>query len=282
MTKRQEKNKAQDLEKQMESFLRTLSEGKRLLPSTLKVYRIELEKLLVLLQEANPQKLQAHLKKYSAATALRKLVIWRSFLHQCPEPWKTLTDGIPNPKLRDKQPRFLTDEEVFRLETASYRSRSPARDRLFLALGLQLGLRVTEILNLRFSDFQNDWVRLTRKGGKEQILPLTASIQALFHFWKKERNPLPNEFVFPGRGDGPMSVRNAQLLLQKLATQAGLQKKIHPHALRHTFATKMAANGVSLVSLKEFLGHRRLSTTERYLHVTPEHLKESLKFLNPK
>ncbi len=260
-------------------FLQNLREGRRLLPSTLRIYDLELDRLIELIQEPEAKTLANELKKYASTTAARKLVIWRAFLKTCPAPWRELAEAIENPKIRSKLPRFLDEEEIFRLEAACYRSKSSSRDRLFLALGLQLGLRVTEILQLRFQDFQGEWIRVLRKGAQEQRLPLTTSLQSLVHFWKKDRTAQSADYLFEGRSGGPMSVRNAQKLLQKLCKLAGLKAKIHPHALRHSFATRMAANGASLVALKEFLGHKRMTTTERYLHVTPQHLKDSLKFL---
>jgi integrase/recombinase XerC len=260
-------------------FLEKLREGRRLLPSTLRIYDLELNRLLEILDESSPPSLAHELHRFAPATAARKLVIWRAFLKTCPLPWKELTATIENPKIRSRLPRFLDEDEIFRLESACYRSPQASRDRLFLALGLQLGLRVTEILQLRFEDFHGEWIRILRKGAHEQRLPLTTSLQSLIHFWKKEKMAQASDYVFEGRAGGPMSARNAQKLLQRLGKLAGIRNGIHPHALRHSFATRMASNGASLVALKEFLGHKRMSTTERYLHITPQHLKDSLRFL---
>jgi site-specific recombinase XerD len=271
------------LDEFLTDYLSELESQSRLQPSTLKIYQGELKQLLNLMPTINDlPNLRAFLSKKSAATHVRKLVIWKSFLSTCPDPWRHLLDGLRSPKIRTKQPLFLTEEEQFRLETVCYKSSQLSRDRLFIALALQLGLRLREILELKFSDIELQWIRVVRKGGNEQRLPLSPALKMLIHSWREEINPEPTDYLFGGRQGGAFSSRAAQLLLEKLRKMAGLQKKITPHSLRHTFASTLAARGASLVALKEILGHQKLSTTERYLHVTPAHLQETLSLLHAK
>ena len=258
-----------------------LQKEKRLQVSTLSQYQLELSKLLELIPSPKSvDKLRDHLASLSPATHSRKLIIWRAFLDTCPSPWNKLLSDFKNPKMRQKQPVFLTEAEAFRLEAACYRSKHVTRDRLLISLALQLGLRLTEILKLRFQDIQNDWIRIIRKGDKEQRLPLSPSLQALISFWRTERRPSQDEYLFPGNSEIHMTSRSAQKIIEKLAKDAKIQKRVSPHSLRHTFATQLASRGASLPALKEFLGHERLTTTERYLHVTPTHLKEALQLLD--
>lgn len=291
------------LRARLASFLEELRQDKKLSESTCRQYERELTKLLELIElplrspfdgRSEPRKsseiegstfqiaeelARNCLRGSQSSTSRRKLIIWRQFLKTCPTPWPDFLASAPKPKIRKKNPRFLTEEESFRLEAASYRSKDSTRDRLFLGFGLQLGLRLSELLQLRFSDISGEWIRLIRKGEKEQILPLTKSLQALIEHWKRERKPSSQDYIFEGKTGGPLSARGAQKLLDRLATLAKLEKKISPHALRHSFASRLAANGASLVAIKELLGHQSLQTTERYLHVTPAHLKQSLKYL---
>lgn len=267
------------LESCLKAYLKALEEEKRLQKGSLNSYRIELELLLRLLEENGAQEaaLKEHLSSKSPATHRRKLLIWKGFLKSCPEPYSQLLTQTKQPKLRQKQPQFLTEDEAFRLENACFKSKQKNRNRMFIALGLQLGLRLSEILNLRFEDFEADgWLRLIRKGGKEQRLPLSPSLVIAARDWKAELRAKDTDYVFPGNSGNKMSSRNAQKTLDQLAKLAGIQKKIHPHSLRHSFATKLAAKGVSLASLKEILGHASITTTEKYLHVTPEHLRQAL------
>ena len=270
-------------EKELTTFLLRLRDQKRLQPSTLKLYRRDLEQLLEFLAEEKPSEhFNSYLAALAASTTSRKLIVWRNFLRSFPNPLLSEIESIPFPKLRHKLPRFLREEEIFALENASFRSRFPTRDRLLLSLGVELGLRLQEMLQLRFQDIHGEWLRVIRKGGHEQQLPLTTTLQTLLRFWKEERRAEVSEFIFAGPKGTPITPRAVQKLFQRLQKSSGLKEKLHPHALRHTFATRLAANGASLVALKEILGHRQLATTERYLHVTPEYLKDALRFLRPK
>ncbi|MDB5037271.1 MAG: site-specific tyrosine recombinase XerD [Bacteriovoracaceae bacterium] len=263
-------------------YIRSLKDERGLQPSSIKLYEFELYKLLKLLPSPSTDLLRNHLKKLSPPTQWRKLIIWRSFLRAQKAPWKDLLEEFKVPKIRSKQPTFLTDQEAFQLEAVCYKTNQMARNRLFVALALQLGLRLSEILQLKFKDAEEGWLKILRKGGKEQRLPLTAGVQTLIHFWKAESNASDEDWLFRGRGAEPLSSRSAQLLLKDLAKLAGIQKRISPHSLRHTFATTLASRGANLAALKELLGHEQISTTERYLHVTPTHLRETLSLLQPK
>jgi site-specific recombinase XerD len=223
--------------------------------------------------------IKEHLKKLAPATSLRKLIIWKSFLSTCDPAIKNLLNDIRLPKLRQKQPLFLTEQEAFLLEHACYKSSFLNRDRLLVGLMLQLGLRLSEVLHLKFQDFEGEWLRLVRKGDKEQRLPISAGLKNLFETWRTERHPRPIDYVFEGRGEEPLTSRGAQTIIERLRKAAKIEKKISPHALRHTFASSLAAKGASLAALKEILGHRKITTTERYLHVTPDHLRETLNLL---
>lgn len=279
-----EMGKNHELATVMTDYLRVLREEKRLRPSSLRNYEFELRILLEnLTKPTDTFLIRDHLRKLSPATVSRKLMIWRPFLEFCGGSWNGALNEIKNPKIRRKQPKFLTENESFLLEQACFRSETMARDRLFIALGLQLGLRLSEILALKFKNIEAGWLKIIRKGEKEQRLPLTPSLQTLAEQWRQEIKATDDDWIFSGSprlGENrPLSSRAAQYLLDRLTKMAGLDKEISPHALRHTFATRLASNGANLVAIKELLGHENLATTERYLHVTPTHLKETLEFL---
>lgn len=263
-------------------YLQSLRDERGLLPSTLRIYRHELQRVCEILQRPDLKALRTQLQRSSPATQWRKYIIWKGFLSKCPSPWNTLLDNFSLPKVRRKQPLFLTETEVFQLETVCYKSSAVSRNRLFIALAVQLGLRLSEILGLRFSNIEAGWLRILRKGGKEQLLPLSPTLTTLLQAWKSELSAQPSDWIFPGRSGEPMTPRGAQHILKTLAALAGIQKPISPHSLRHTFATQLASRGANLAALKEILGHQRLATTERYLHVTPEHLRDTLSLLSIK
>lgn len=269
------------LEPALFDYLAGLKMERRLKESSLQSYRAEIEILLKLMPESeNPTALKNYLFEKAPATHLRKLIIWKAFLKTCPAPWNQILKPFKLPRLRVKQPRFLTEQEVFQLEAVGYKSENQLRDRLFLAFALQMGLRLSEILRLKFSDIEEGWLKIVRKGEKEQRLPLSQSLQALIGTYLREKKRLPSDWIFPGRDSRHLTPRSAQMLLERLRKRAKIEKKISPHALRHTFATQLAARGASLAALKELLGHEKITTTERYLHVTPTHLQETLALLS--
>lgn len=267
------------LETDLKKYLSMLEHEKRLQKGSLKVYEMEIRAFFKLCPTPKIESFLDSLKSQESSTVKRKLSILRAFLRTCSGEWKTSLENVKDPKLRKKDPLFLTDEEMFRLESAAYRSSKSSRDRLLIALGGQLGLRLSEILALKFEDLENAWLKITRKGGKEQRLPLTRSLQSLFHFYQKEQKARDSDFVFESDVGKPITSRAAQKIIKRLSQSAGIKKDISPHALRHSFATKLAAKGTSLAVVKEFLGHERITTTERYLHVTPEYLKDALNTL---
>ncbi len=271
------------LQREYRHFLESLKEQSRLRPGSLEVYERDLALLLDLYPDPqSTQALKKHLAGLAPATHQRKLTIWRTFLKTCSPKWQESISQFPSPRLRQKAPTFLTEKEVFLLEVACYKSKDQLRDRMLVGFALHLGLRLSEIIGLRIRDIEGAWVRIVRKGDKEQRLPFPESLRVIWQQWLGERRQdRPEDFVFAGRKlDSPMTSRSVQLLLKTIVKRAGIQKRISPHSLRHTFATTLASRGANLVALKELLGHENLSTTERYMHVTPEHLRDTLSLLN--
>ncbi|MBF0271285.1 MAG: tyrosine recombinase XerC [Magnetococcales bacterium] len=195
---------------------------------------------------------------------------------------------ISTPKLGIRLPRAPTEEETARLldspldtETANGRQLPPwaeARDRAILELLYGSGLRVGEVcsLNRQDIDLDNQEVRVSGKGGKERITPLTRpSVLALRRYLQAKEQAIPGRRpdapLFIGvnetSGDRRLDPRQIQRLLQRLRRQLGLPEKITPHALRHAFATHLLQAGADLRSIQELLGHASLSTTQRYAHL---------------
>ncbi len=274
--------KAAEFETAVAEFLRLLRDEKRLQESSIRLYQTDLAQLQEAILLNSPELLKQIAQGLASSTVTRKLIVWRSFLKRLPTPYCSWLENTSFPKIRAQQPRFLREHEIFALENACVARRQSSRDRLFIFLGVELGLRLQEILGLKFSDLQGDWIRVLRKGGHEQNLPLSKSLQLQTRLYREERRARDEDFLFEGRKGQPLTSRAAQKILDSLAKQAGIKNGLSPHALRHTFATRLAANGANLVALKEILGHRQLKTTERYLHVTPEYLRDALQYLRPR
>jgi len=191
-------------------------------------------------------------------------------------------DRIELGKTQRKEIEFLDREEVEQLLLAPKGEKIESlRDRAILEMLFCSGLRVSEIISLNrenFSLLKNEF-SVTGKGDKQRIVFLSEPAQtALYQYLKKRRDPDPALFVrhhkTNKREDLRLSVRTVQRIVKKYAIRAGISKNIHPHTLRHSFATDLLRNGADIRSVQALLGHSSISTTQIYTHITDKHLKE--------
>lgn len=165
-------------------------------------------------------------------------------------------------------PKVLTKEEVLRL----FESAGSERAKLILALLYGTGMRVSELCNLKVNDIEwsegYGWIR-GGKGKKDRLFILPKKIKKkLYKYVKKHKK----EYVFPGR-KGKLTERAVQRLVQRTAKRAGLEKRVTPHTLRHSFATHLLDDGVDIRKIQELLGHANLSTTQIYTYISTTALK---------
>lgn len=175
-------------------------------------------------------------------------------------------DRIPLPRYEKKLPVILSKEEVKALLEAP-RNLS---HRAILATMYGAGLRVSEAANLKVRDLDGDrkiiWVR-GGKGNKDRQVMLPDPLrEVLAAYWRWKR---PKNWLFPGtKPDQPISTQTVFHTCRKAARLAGIDKPVHPHSLRHAFATHLLDDGVNLVVIQSLLGHAHIKTTARYLHVS--------------
>ena len=149
---------------------------------------------------------------------------------------------------------------------------------MLFGLLLNSGLRISEALGLKASDVRlvagtAQSVRVIGKGDKERLVPLPEAFSAVFGFWLKDR--ARGEFVFArAAGQKPVSAQAARAYLRGMLKQAGIEKKISPHKLRHTYATNLLNAGAELVDIKALLGHESISTTQIYTNVGQERMEQ--------
>lgn len=181
-------------------------------------------------------------------------------------------------KIRRKLPDVLTFREVEEL-LASFDLKDEAelRDRLIAETLYACGLRVSELCDLKASDvYLNEmYLRVIGKGNKERIVPFYDSLCDLYRSYLKSyrlKYAKDDHFFVSKRGRG-ISERYVQMMLEKASLKAGLRVKVHPHTLRHSFATHLLDNGADLRIVQELLGHDNLSTTQLYTHLTLDRLK---------
>jgi tyrosine recombinase XerC len=240
-----------------------------------------------------------YLKKcnYSVRSICRKISTVRSFFKFLSR--EGIVDINPTinlitPKIKKKLPSFLYLEEINKLiEIPSGHTILGIRDRAILELLYGTGMRVGELVNLNIIDIDlyEKTVRVFGKGSKERILPLgNPNIKAVQKYltcrnmFRKNISIDKNDpnALFLNRFGGRLSARSIRRVLIKYMKMAGLNKKISPHVLRHSFATHLLGGGADLRSVQELLGHESLSTTQIYTHITKERLKAIYKKSYPR
>jgi site-specific recombinase XerD len=174
-------------------------------------------------------------------------------------------ERIPFPRRERKLPPILSREEVKALLEAP----GNLRHRTLLAILYGCGLRVSEVTQLKVSDIDSARNVVRVRGGKgckdRQTLLPAKLLELLRCYWRKQR---PTDWLFPSTDSArPISPKAVFLACRKAAQKAGIAKPLHPHSLRHAFATHLLEAGVNLRTIQILLGHANLETTARYLHV---------------
>jgi len=194
-----------------------------------------------------------------------------------------------SPKLDRRLPSFLTVEETVRLLEAPDRTTPQGlRDRALLELLYASGLRVSELesLNLEQLDMETNEIRVWGKGSKERMVLIgEPAARALDNYLTQGRPALLGEkktsAVLLNQYGGRLPARRIQKILDKYARKAGIGKKVHPHILRHTFATHLLDGGADLRVVQELLGHAQLATTQIYTHVSQSQARKIYQSAHP-
>jgi integrase/recombinase XerD len=222
----------------------------------------------------------------AATTLQRKAACLRSFYRHLRR--EGLIEHDPTADLRGppktrRLPKVLTREQVARLLAQPKGSEPLAlRDRALLELMYACGLRISEACALQIGDVdvQEGMLRARGKGAKERIVPVgRAAVRAVESYLARGRPPLVGTRVEPrlfvNHRGGALTRQGTYKIIQNHARGAGLDRKMTPHTLRHSFATHLLAGGCDLRSLQEMLGHADLSTTQIYTHLSADRLKEA-------
>lgn len=220
---------------------------------------------------------ELHRMRQKKSSMARKLSTLRSFFRYLIRNrmlTKSPLAGLRNPKQESRQPRALNVDQATALMDAPAKAGPEGiRDLALAELLYGSGLRVSEALSLTLDDVRADrgFVRVRGKGGKERLAPLSEAARLRLREYLDERGFIcrdaANHTLFLGMRGGPLSRREAQRIIARLAELAAVGQSVHPHTLRHSFASHLLQAGADLRSVQEMLGHSRLSTTERYTHL---------------
>ena len=222
----------------------------------------------------------------------RKLSAIRSFYRYLTREEKVSAnplEKVSSPKLDRRLPSFLTAEETVRLlETPDLSSPQGLRNRALLELLYASGMRVSELesLNIEQLNMETNEIRVWGKGSKERMVLIgEPAAHALNNYLVKGRPALlgkkKTNAVFLNQYGGRLPARRIQKILDRCAQKAGIEKRVHPHVLRHTFATHLLDGGADLRVVQELLGHAQLATTQVYTHVSQSQARKIYQSAHP-
>ena len=191
------------------------------------------------------------------------------------------TELLESPKLGDHLPEVLTTEEVDRLEQAIDLSKwEGQRNKAIIEVLFSCGLRVSELVNLKMSALYLDeqFVRIMGKGNKERLVPISENAIKQLKYWFIDRShmnikPGEEDYVFLNRRGAHLTRTMILIMIKRLGAEAGIQKTISPHTLRHSFATHLLEGGADLRVVQELLGHANVATTQLYTHLDRSHIR---------
>jgi integrase/recombinase XerD len=201
------------------------------------------------------------------------------------------TELLEAPKTARKLPDTLAFEELEILfDAIDMSTQEGTRNKAILETMYSCGLRVTELTELKISNIYADveFIKVIGKGNKERLVPIGASALKYIQIYIEtiRAHIIPNknaeDILFLNRRGGKLSRVMIFYIIKELAKKAGIQKNIHPHTLRHSFATHLVEGGANLRAVQEMLGHENITTTEIYTHLDRNFLKETLHTFHPR
>jgi len=282
----------------IDAFLAHLSVERQVSAHTLDAYRRDLAALaawtatqhaeLVALPAEQLRAFVAaeHRRGLSPKSLQRRLSACRSFYRWLLRHGRIVANpaaAIRAPKAPRKLPQVLDVDEASRLVEVPTDVPLGLRDRALLELFYSSGLRLSELCGLRWHDLDlpQGLVQVLGKGRKQRSVPVGSHARAALAAWREDQHPASDAPVFPGR-NGAITPRAVQLRLRQLAQRQGLFKRVHPHLLRHSFASHVLESSGDLRGVQELLGHADIATTQIYTHLDFQHLAKVYDAAHPR
>ena len=252
------------------------------------VERLELEHLQSLLANINELGLSA----YTQARVLSGVKSFFRYLLLEEVIKKDPTELIDAPKIKRSLPHVLSLGEIDKLfEAIDHSKPEGQRNHAILETMYSCGLRVSEVINLCISNLYLDvgFIKVIGKGNKERLVPIgEAAVKYIRLYMEHIRNHLPvikkgsEDILFLNRRGTALSRVMVFMILKDLAQKIGLTQNIHPHTLRHSFATHLVEGGADLRAVQEMMGHKSITTTEIYTHLDRGYLRQTLEKYHPR
>ena len=194
------------------------------------------------------------------------------------------------PTVGEHLPEVLSTEEIDRMEAAIDLSKwEGQRNRAIIEVLFSCGLRVSELVNLKFNDvFEREkFLRIIGKGDKERLVPISDAALHEIKLWLYDRNlmsikPGEQDYVFLNRRGAHLTRTMILIMIKRTADDAGITKTVSPHTLRHSFATELLKGGADLRAIQEMLGHENIKTTQIYTHIDITTLREEILTHHPR
>jgi integrase/recombinase XerC len=276
----------------LDLFFNYIKFEKRLSELTIKNYQHDINRLIKLndkkLTEINSEDIRLSLSKLHASglsgkSLSRILSSWRGcflFLNKSQLMKYDPTSGIKAPKSKKKLPQTLSIDQVFNLINIPQTGFIDTRDKAILEFFYSSGLRLSELVNIHISDIDmsEQTLKVLGKGNKFRIVPIGRKAIEALNLWILQRNKLnkilDSELLFLNQYGKKLTARAIQYRLKFWAQKNNIPENIHPHLLRHSFASHVLQSSQDLRAVQELLGHSNISTTQIYTHLDFQHLSK--------
>ena len=286
--------------KLLQGYIEHLMHERRLSAHTTKNYQRDITALLSFAGDTLPAKLTAHDIRRAIAqlhgrgldgrSIARMLSAWRGFYHYLARDHGCAQNpciGIRAPKSAKRLPDALSPDDARQLVEVEDTDALAVRDRAMLELFYSSGLRLAELTGLAPEDvnFADATVRVTGKGGKTRIIPVGSHAATALNAWLEQRAALPGvdaQALFVNRQGRRLGQRAIQSRVQQRGLRQGIAGRVHPHMLRHSFASHVLQSSSDLRAVQEMLGHASISTTQVYTQLDFQHLAKIYDAAHPR
>ena len=247
------------------------------------------------IESANPQIIRMYLSKEmedgkTKVTCCRRIAGLRHFYEYLvrqnyikENPF--LFVGAPKKEIRYPEALYLEQVEMLFAKNKERQDDLKYRDQAIIELLYASGVRVSELVSIKMNsiDLKNRTIRVFGKGRKERMVMFTKSCQKTLQDYLKN-SPLRNssDYLFTNAQGNQLTTRGAEYILKEIQNKCGIQLGLHPHMLRHTFATHLLEGGADLRVIQELLGHESINTTQIYTHITEEAMKQQFNMSHPR